>query len=791
MSTQTFADQRSILERYQRAEQLLPWNLSAKLKNLSLLSHWIDDQRFWFKRDLCDQTHQNGYEFILVDSEQLTQAPCFDHQQVASALADLLQQAIHPQQLPVTAIHRHGADCLRLTLDLGKAQATSVLLTLADHHCTLEPSRSANTVKDHSLALISPDRRHTVSVRDHNLLLRDPVSGAETWLTKDGEPNYGYGCYSDFLQVSICANQALPPAALWSANGRYLAVKRVDERRVKDMPLLQSVPQDGSQRPLNHPYKLALPGDSEVALGSLCVINVERGDIIPCDRPPSPVAGGGVFSLQAIAWGADCRVYFMEWTHLRDCIRLVAFDPATRRSRVLVEEQGEAYLHPGPIPFEPSIFSVHPAINNFIWYSHRSGWGHLYRYDLSTGKCLNAITQGDYVVTALHHLDTEAGTVLFSACGREPGRNPYYESLYRVNLDGSELVLLTPEDAQHDILAPGYVAADFQTMADIHGVAPNGQTFIDSQSRIDQPPIHVLRASRDGACLMRLSSCDASDLADTPYTPPLAFSTQAADGHTELCGVLHRPSDFDPEQQYPVILAVYGGPQQCVVPKRFADFIQYVGKVARTLAELGFIVVTLDPRGTPLRARAFQDAAFGDSGRGGGIDDQVAALQQLAARHPWLDLERVGITGHSSGGFTAARAMLSHADVFKAGVASAGSYDQRVGAAGWVEPFQGQRYDDDLSTQACVTHAAKLKGKLLLVQGDMDANVHLAQTLQLAHQLIAQNKDFDLLVLPNRGHRYMQDPYFIRRVWDYFVVHLLQQTAPENYSITAPQTPLP
>ena len=762
--------------KYQCAEQLLPWNLAPKLKNVSIEPHWLDDHRFWFKRDLKD-----GYEFILVDSQGVTQAHTFNHERLAVSLTELLNQTVNSKQLPIKTFELQTENRFRLVIDHCATQGRGVLLELESYSCTFETGISQTTIEDDMLSVTSPNGEHEVLSRNHNLFLRECTTGIEKALTENGEAHYGYGNRADFLSIGNYEGKPSPPAVMWSPDGRYLAIQRIDERQVRDMPIMQSVGGNGNLRPDCQNVKMAFPGDEHLALTSLCVIDLESSKLINCDRPPVTASNSGPIEVNAVYWAGNNCIYYVEWTRDRQTHRLVGFDYVKGTSFVVVEEKDHGFSGPWSRPMIGSpIISVLSEVNEFIWYSRRSGWGHLYRYDLNSGEFKNAITSGDYVITNIHRVDIENNCLYFSACGREPDRDPYFEHFYRINLDGSDLVLLTPEASQHDIIMPRIDSLS----------AENRDVFVDTISRVDQPSRSVLRSIDDGAELMALSEFDNTLLSSTPYTPPLPFTAKATDGDTDLWGVMYRPSDFDESKSYPVILLSYGTPQACITPKRFAQISAFSDEqfyIVPPIAELGFIVIILDPRGTPLRSKAFHDAAYGNLQNGGGIDDQVAAVKQLGKRYSWIDLERVGITGYSGGGFTSARAMLSHPDFFKVAVSNAGNHDQRIYCAGWAEPFQGLLDDDNYNEQACVHLAQNLKGKLLLTHGDRDANVHIAHTLQLVDKLIEHNKDFDLLILPNRQHTYYLEPYFIRRLWDYFVEHLLGETPPKNYCIVPPR----
>ena len=762
--------------KYERAEQMLTWNIETKLNNLTLVPHWLDDDVFWYKHEVYDAENVKGHEYVLVDTNNLFKQKVFDHMRLADVLSVYLKREFDPHLLPIESLFFQGKNELVIVINEAVGFNIRLIIDVQNNNYRVKDSMSLMRGFAEKLPTSdSPNGRYSVILRAANLYLYDHLTENEKELTSDGEANYGYGTRPDYMSISPEGGEPLGPAVLWSPDGINLAVQRIDQRKVKDLPLVQSVPGNDIFRPINHTYKMGMPGDKHIELASLCVINLPSGAIVHTGRSPVVASNGGIYECMGMRWGVDGCLYFIEWARDRSLYRLIQFDPKTVNSCVLFEERGKGILYPGALPvFGPAIFEVVAERNEFIWYSQRSGWGHLYRYDLITGQLKNAITTGEYVVTGICKVDVEEGLLYFTACGREPQIDPYYEHLYRIGLDGSGIILLTPEVSQHDIIKP------VANIPDVQGVSPNGNVFVDTYSRVDQPTRTILRSTLDGSELMLLSEFNTTPLKESPYMHPKIFCAKSTDGVTDLWGFLQCPSDFDSSKRYPVILVIYGTPASRFTPKRFGEF-----KDNRffPLAELGFVVVVLDPRGTPLRSKAFHDVAYGNLQNGGGIDDQVAVLKQLAQSHPWMDLEHVGITGHSGGGFAAARAMLSHPDFFKVGVSSSGNHDQRTYVAGWGESFQGLLKNSNYCEQSSVALAKNLRGKLLLIHGDMDENVHVANTLQLVHELINFNKDFDLLILPNRRHHYFEDPYFIRRSWDYFVKYLALQKPPTNYMI--------
>ncbi|HEX3144238.1 MAG TPA: prolyl oligopeptidase family serine peptidase, partial [Pyrinomonadaceae bacterium] len=414
-----------------------------------------------------------------------------------------------------------------------------------------------------------------------------------------------------------------------------------------------------------------------------------------------------------------------------------------------------------------------PASNEVVWYSERDNWGQLYLYDATTGKLKNQITTGDGPVTQLLKIDEKNRLLYFLANGKEKGRDPYFAHFYRIGFDGKNMTLLTPEDANHSIV-----------------LSPTGRLFFDDFSKPDEPPTTVLRAA-DGKLIATIEKADISKLVAAGWKPPQPITVKARDGQTDLYGLMYKPTNFDEKKKYPIINNIYPGPQGGSVGSR--SFSAARGD-SQALAELGFIVVQIDGMGNPLRSKKFHDFYYANMGDNT-LPDQIAGMKELAARYPWIDIDRVGIWGHSGGGFATADAMFRYPDFFKVGISESGNHDNRVYEDDWGERYQGlltkdangkTNYDD----QANQSLAKNLKGHLLLAHGTMDDNVPPYNTLLVVDALIKANKDFDLLLLPNQRHGYgTASNYMTRRRWDYFVRYLMGAEPPKNYELRPPPTP--
>ena len=759
---------------YARAEQFLPWNATRRIFNAAVRPNWIGKtDRFWYRR-----TARDGASFVLVEPASGEVRPAFDHVRLAASLSRATGTPQTHAQLPFEQFS-FADDEGAIEFDAAGKR----------WRCTLDSYECSEIAKEEKseTEVRSPDGKWAAFVRGHNLFLRAIASGDERQLTTDGAPFYAYAARAGSTLSAVTdkvIERPATPVLQWSPDSTRFVTYRLDEREVRDMHLLQAVPTDGSDRPVAHPYRMPLVGDEHVPLGELFVVDAASGEVVPLQVPPVTRFTRSPFEGRAVWWeGEGARLYALDHERGGRAATLYRVDPATGTAKKVVEERGETLVYPHHVPFDNSNVREIGGGEALIWFSQQEGWGHLYRYDSASGERTAQLTSGAWTVRETPRVDSAGGWVYFTAGGREEGRDPYYRHLYRVPLDGGEPVLLTPEDADHGV-----------------SFSPTGAYFVDTYSRVDLPPVSTLRRV-DGSFVCQLEEADASALAELGWRYPERFKVKARDGVTDLYGVIFRPSNYDPARRYPVLDGIYPGPQTIRTPKVFGGGEQGARNFwqDQALAELGFVVVNIDGFGTPYRSKAFIDVAYGKAfGEAGGLEDHIVGLRQLAARDPSLDLERVGIYGHSGGGYASARAMLRFPDFFKVAVASAGNHDQRGYSADWGERYIGMPEGDNYADQGNFDLAKNLRGKLLLVHGELDDNVHPGLTLRLADALIVANKDFDLLIIPFTNHgffdlrwgravadRYMSlgHPYFIRKRWDYFVQHLLGATPVAGYAI--------
>lgn len=611
-------------------------------------------------------------------------------------------------------------------------------------------------------AIISPDGTKAAFIKDFNLWVRDVASGKETQLTTDGIKNFGYATDNAGWKKSDRA------ILVWSPDSKKIATFQQDERNVSDTYLVST----NVGAPKLSQWKSALPGDPNIAMISRVIIEVDSPKVIRLQMPPDPhrstqcddISCDG--SWDDVYWNTDgTSLAFVSTSrdHKKENLRVA--DASTGKVRDVYEEIS-------PTQFESGQGTVNwrylPATNEFIWFTERDGWGHLYLYDLTTGKLKNQITSGNWAVWRVSDVDEKNRTIYFEAGGREKGNDPYFSHTYSVGFDGKNLTLLTPENANHDVTW-----------------SPDGKYFVDNYSTPNTPAVSVLRDSK-GKLVANLEKADVSRLAATGWKPPTPIVVKARDGETDLYGLMFTPTNVDPSKKYPIIDYIYPGPQGGGVGSRsFAPS----RNDHQALAELGFVVMVVDGMCNPLRSKAFHDSCYGNMADNT-LEDQIAAIKQLAAKYPYIDINRVGIWGHSGGGFATAAAMFRYPDFFKVGISESGNHDNRNYEDDWGERYIGLLSGDNYEKQANQNYAQNLKGHLLLAHGTMDDNVPPNNTLLVVDALIKANKDFDLIMIPNARHGYgAASLYMMRRRWDYFVKNLMGGEPPKEYEIKPKQDP--
>jgi dipeptidyl aminopeptidase/acylaminoacyl peptidase len=604
--------------------------------------------------------------------------------------------------------------------------------------------------------VLSPDGKKAILIKDYNLFVKDVATGNLTQLTTDGIKDYGYATDNAGWKHSDA------PILRWSPDSKKIATFQQDQRNSKDMYLV--ITNVGA--PVLKAWKYPLPGDKQIATIRRVVIDVENAKMVSLNIPADQhratlsddISSSGTFD--DIDWKADgTEVAFLSTSrdHKNEKFRIA--NTTTGTVREVFEETVKTQYESGQGAIN---WRYLPASKEILWYSERDNWGHLYLYDATNGKLKNQITKGDFVVTRLVKVDEKTRTLYFMANGREKG-NPYFSHLYKIGFDGKNLALLTPEEGNHEVV-----------------FSPSFGYFVDTYSQPDVPAVTVLR-SISGKLINTLEKTDVSRLTATGWKAPIPVSVKAKDGKTDLYGLVFTPTKMDAGQKYPVIDYIYPGPQGGSVGSwSFAAS----RRDNQALAELGFIVVVIEGTSNPDRSKSFHDMSYGNMAENT-LPDQIAAIRQLSAKYP-IDTTKVGIWGHSGGGFATAAAMFRYPDFFKVGISESGNHDNRNYEDDWGERYNGLVENADYEAQANQNYAKNLKGKLMLVHGMMDDNVPPYNTLLVVEALEKANKSFDLVIFPNSAHGYGDySPYMTRRRWDYFVQHLLGAEPPKDYQMKA------
>ncbi len=753
VSTAALAQQRPAVtaEEYAHAEQFLGYNTQALVDHSPGPPNWLDKDRFWYRV----MTAQ-GSEFVLVDPARKTRTVAFDHARLAAALSAASGKTYEASKLPFRSI-TFSPDAKAVAFAAsGKSWKYNVVSGKINPETAAPAAATANAENE----IESPDGKLAAFIKDDNLWVRDTKTNQLTQLTTDGAKDYGYATDNAGWTHSD------KPVLSWSPDSRKIATFRQDQRNVGDMYMVTT----NVGHPTLKTWKYPLPGDKDIATIERVIIEVNPAKVVRFQMAPDPhrgslsddISSSGTFD--DVDWSADGRELAFVSTsrdHKEEKVRVA--DATTGAVRDVFSETVATQYESGQGAIN---WRYLPKGKEFIWYSERDNWGHLYLVDAGSGKVKNLITKGDFVVTKLLRVDEQKRQLYFLADGREPG-NPYFAHFYRVGLDGKNLTLLTPEAGNHQVM-----------------LSPSGRYFVDTYSQPDQPGTTVLRAA-DGKLIRPLEKTDIARLLATGWKPPTPITVKAADGQTDLYGLLFAPTTLDPNRKYPIINYIYPGPQGGGVGSW--SFVSARGD-NQALAELGFVVVVIEGSCNPLRSKSYHDGCYGNMAENT-LSDQVSGMKQLAQKYPYIDLDRAGIWGHSGGGYATAAAMFRYPDFFKVGISESGNHENRNYEDDWAERYLGllktnadgtTNYDN----QANAANAKNLKGKLMLAHGLMDDNVPASNTLLVVEALTKANKSYDLVLFPNARHGYgPYSPYMMRRRWDYFVQNLAGAEAPHDYQM--------
>jgi dipeptidyl aminopeptidase/acylaminoacyl peptidase len=719
---------------------------------------WLEDDVLIYKNSTAE-----GSEFILANPVSKTKEKAFDHNKLAHALTKVLEKDVEPFDLPIAKIEfSEDNSSFFFTVERKKYK-----VALSDYSIT---EVSNKFPFEH----ISPDGLKAAFIKDYNLWVRDLSTNAKTQLTFDGKEDYGYATDNAGW---IRSNS---PVLLWSPQSDKIATFQHDSRGAGEMYLYNT--KVGHSK--LEAWKYPLPGDSIVFRIERIVVHLNKKPAVvrlktPADFHRSTISdhiAGRNKEFLDVEWSNDgTSLAFVSSSRDHKVATLKLADPVSGNVRTVLTESVDTYFESGENMVN---WHVLDKSNEIIWFSERDNWGHLYLFNLLTGQLKNQVTKGDWRVSQVHYIDQDNRVIYFTGSNKEQG-DPYFKYLYSVDLNGENLVNLTPENAQHDITW-----------------AASKKYFVDIYSTPVTPPVSVIR-NLQGEIVMKLEEADISALEQSGWVAPVPFTVKARDEQTNLYGLMYKPSNFDPSKKYPVLNYLYPGPQSGSVGSR--AFNPSRGD-KQSLAELGFIVVEVDAMGTPGRSKSFHDAYYGNMGDNG-LPDQITMIKQLAAQNSWMDIDRVGIWGHSGGGFASTDAILRYPDFYKVAVSGAGNHDNRNYEDDWGEKWQGLLVKNvgaaetgkvnteipkaagktNYDNQANQLLAENLKGKLLIAHGMMDGNVPPTNTLLVVDALIAADKDFDMLMLPNAGHGFGNSRYFMKRRWDYFVRHLKNQEPPADF----------
>lgn len=717
------------IDDYKRADETRA-KFSNKVFYSNVKPEWINNSnKFWYVNNTPE-----GKEFIIVDSEEATRKPAFDHEKMAGSLTKSLEIEVSPYKIPFTKI-TYIDDGKSIEFEYGGFEWS---VNLKSYKCK-KGEKIERPIRDRRYwgesrdelkndPVISPDSVWEAYIEDYNVSIRSMKSKKSYQLSYDGSQGEYYSSYIK-----------------WAPDSKRFVTNRVLPGYKRYIHYVESSPDDQVQ-PKHSTREYTKPGDALTQnmpklflVGEKKMIDVDES--LYLDQ----------FGLRNLKWWKDSRAFTFEFNERgHQVYKIVEVDGKTGNVRTLVNEKSKTFIDYSGKKYR---YDINDG-KEIIWASERDGWNHLYLYSGITGSVKNQITKGEWVIRSVVDVDAVDRTIIFRASGREPGQDPYLIHYYRINFDGSGLIKLTEGNGNHTV-----------------SLSPEKKFFVDTWSRIDQAPICVLRKVSDGKMIREIEKADISELQKSGWVKPEVFTTKGRDGLTDIWGIIIRPTNFDKSINYPVIEYIYAGPHSSHVPKIFRSY-----NSMQAMAELGFILVQIDGMGTSNRSKAFHDVCWQNLGDAG-FPDRILWMKEAAKKYPYMDISRVGIYGTSAGGQSSTGAVLFHPEFYDVAVSSCGCHDNRMDKIWWNEQWMG-RIGPHYATSSNVDNAHKLVGNLFLIVGEMDSNVDPASTMQVVDALIKANKEFDLLVVPGMGHS-GGGKLGERKRRDFFVKHLLDVDPPD------------
>ncbi|WP_240596809.1 S9 family peptidase [Rhodohalobacter barkolensis] len=741
---------------FELAERFTADNMQKMTGSAFLRANWLEDKdQFWYEWE-----DGEGKRWMFVDASRQNIRPLFDRENMSAQLSEEFNRGFDAKNLD---LKEFDYDTDR---ELFTFHVDSIEFKYHIDRNLLEKGDSLEAEERERWATYSPDSTYIAFAREHDLYIMetDDPDSTEIRLTEDGERWYSF--QADHGDTT--STERLRARVNWFEDSEKLYVKRQDWREVDELWVINNV----KSRPELETYKYNMPGEDNHYQDEILVFDIESQEHVrlDTDKWPDQSLGGVYFSNGGIytTETSSDHMYILRRNRTWDEVDVVKANTNTGETEVLWSEKSEPYFN-----VMNSYLGIINDGEEFIWLSERTGWGQLYRYD-SEGNLQNRITDGHFMVTDVAAVDTTGQTVYFEGFGKEEDRNPNHAHYYKVSFDGSGQQLVTPENANHSF-----------------SISDSRSYFVHNASRPDMPTEAVLRDNR-GREVLQLEEVDLTRLNEAGFNMPEQFSVKAKDGYTDLYGVMWKPADFDPEKKYPIISYVYPGPQVEPFPRSFS--VTGTAARAHSLAQVGFVVVAMGNRGgSPLREKWYHNYGYNNL-RDYALDDNRYGIEQLAGRHSYIDLDKVGIYGHSGGGFMSTAALLSYPDFYKVAVSSAGNHDNNIYNIWWsefhhgvdaktdsvtVENENGEEVKEERTTFSSeipsnAELADNLQGRLLLVHGAIDNNVHPAHTYRVAEELLKAGKRFDMMIFPEARHGFGRySDYFERMLWDYFAEHLL------------------